>query len=171
MTQPITAAFLIKTLNLEPLPQEGGYFRQTFVADEAVAADGLPTRYETARSLCTAIYFLLSTDACSAMHRLDTDVYHFYAGDPLELLLLHPSGQSELVTLGIDFAAGQRPQFVAPRGSWQGSRSQAGGTHGFTLVGTTMAPAFDWAGFELGDEAALVTQFPDVADLIRARFP
>lgn len=172
MEHALTADFLIKTLSLVPLAQEGGYFRRTVLAEEAVAAAALPTRYAAERRLYSAIYFLLKTADCSAMHRLDSDeVYHFYAGDPLELLLLHPEGQHELVTIGLDFAAGQQPQVVAPRGTWQGSRPQAGGRHGFSLIGTTMAPAFDWAGFELGDEAQLVADYPEAAALIRARFP
>ena len=81
----------------------------------------------------TAIYYLVTdaADGFSALHRLPTDeVYHFYLGDPVEQLLLHPDGRSEVVMLGPDLAAGQHVQHVAPRDAWQGTRLRDGGTLG-----------------------------------------
>ena len=94
------------------------------------------------------------------------EVYHFYLGDPVEQLLLHPDGRSEVVMLGPDLAAGQRVQHVAPRDTWQGTRLRDGGT--WALLGTTMAPGFDAADYEAGDRAALCAAYPHEAARIVA---
>lgn len=156
---------LIRRLNLAPLPIEGGYFRQTWVSGDLVS---IP-RYASPRPAGTAIYYLLTSDpdSFSAMHRLATDeVYHFYLGDPVEMLLLPGNAPGERVVLGPGFFAGQHVQYVAPRYVWQGSRVLPGGR--FALLGTTMAPGFDPADFTLGNRAQLLRQFPAHADLIRA---
>src|SRR5690349_11425724 len=120
-----TAERLIELLDLQPLTGEGGYFRQTWVAADTIPATGLPARYGRAKPAGTAIYYLVTDadDGFSALHRLPTDeVFHFYLGDPVEQLLLHPDGRSERVILGSALVAGQRVQHVAPAGSWQGTR-------------------------------------------------
>lgn len=166
----LTAQEVIDLLQLEPLPHEGGFFHQTYRSSETVPPAALPARYGQERVLGTAIYALLTQTDFSAMHRLDTaEIYHFYYGDPLEMLLLHPDGSGELFLLGSDLQAGQRPQKVVERDVWQGTRLASGGQHGFALIGTTMAPGFEWAGFELGERDALVQQYPDFADMIAAR--
>lgn len=139
---------IIELLELEPLPEEGGMYRQTF---------------KNAHS--TAIYYLLTADDFSALHLLTgVEVYHWYAGAPLELLQLHPDGSSEVVVIGPDLRAGQRPQYVANAGSWQGSSTPGP----WALVGTTMAPSFEWDGFTLGDRDSLIGAFPDRAVEITA---
>lgn len=166
----LTAQEVIDLLQLEPLPHEGGFFHQTYRSSETIPAAALPARYGQERVLGTAIYALLTPTDFSAMHRLDTaEIYHFYYGDPLEMLLLHPDGSGELFFLGSDLPAGQRPQKVVERDVWQGSRLALGGQYGFTLIGTTMAPGFEWAGFELGERDDLVQQYPDFAEMIAAR--
>lgn len=168
MADQVTAADVIERLGLVPLPGEGGHFLQTWCSTEQVAAEALPERYGRAKALGTAIYYLLSDDpdSFSALHRLPTDeVYHFYLGDPVDLLLLTPDGGSELVGLGGDLRGGQRVQFVVPRGAWQGSRLRAGGR--WALMGTTMAPGFDPADFELGRAAELTEGWPERRALIR----
>jgi predicted cupin superfamily sugar epimerase len=140
---PAEAQRIIDLLRLEPLPDEGGLYRQTH-ADEA----------------STAIYYLLAGGGFSALHLLDgPEIYHFYAGAPLQLLLLYPDGSVTEPVLGPDISAGQRPQIVVPAGVWQGSSS----TGEWTLLGTTMAPPFDWAGFRLGDRAELADRYPRAA--------
>lgn len=164
-----TAAQLIEYLGLEPLTIEGGLFRQTYVAAESLAADALPQRYRGPRSFGGAIYYLLSSeaDSFSALHRLETDeIYHFYLGDPVEMLLLHADGSGERIVLGPDVLSGQRVQFVVPRDVWQGSRVLAGGS--FALMGTTMAPGFDLADWAEGKRDELLRQYPEHAELIRA---
>ncbi len=146
-----TAAQLIEALGLAPLEHEGGYYRETYRTPES-----------------TAIYYLLDTETFSAMHRLAGDeVYHVYGGDPVELLLLHPDGRGELVVLGADLLAGLHQLHVVPAGVWQGSRLAVAGA--WALLGTTMAPPFSFAGFELGDRAALVSEYPDFAEEIGVR--
>ena len=166
----LTGQQLIELLNLEPLPHEGGYFRRTYVAQESVAASALPPRYQREMPLSAAIYYLLTPENFSAMHRLQTDeVYHFYYGDPVELLLLSPDGSGKIVTVGTDFGAGMRPQFVVPRDVWQGSLVQPKGQFGFALIGTTMSPAYDDASFELGKREELLCLYPDFAEGINGR--
>jgi predicted cupin superfamily sugar epimerase len=144
----ITAAEIISILDLEPLPEEGGVFRQTFTDDHS-----------------TAIYYLLADGDFSALHLLTgVEVYHWYAGAPLELLQLYPDGTSATVVLGPDLRAGQRPQHAALPGVWQGSSTPGP----WVLVGTTMAPSFDWEGFTLGDRATLIAAYPDCAEQITA---
>jgi uncharacterized protein len=164
----LTAKQLIKKLELVPLPVEGGYFRQTYVAKDKVAHAALAKRYPHGKTFCTAIYFLLSAepDCFSAMHRLLTDeIYHFYLGDPIEMLVLHPGGHGDRIVLGPDIARGQHVQFVVPRGAWQGSRLIRGGK--WALLGTSMAPGYDADDFELGKREQLARKYPRFARLIR----
>ena len=163
----MTAEELKRLLGLEPLPFEGGYYRETHRAALSLAPPAWPGDYGGPRSASTAIYYLLDPGTFSWMHRLRTaEVYHFYLGDPVELLMLHPDGRGEVVVLGPDLAAGQRVQLVVPEGVWQGSRVIDGGR--FALMGTTMAPGFDLADFELGDEVALSARWPAHAARIAA---
>jgi hypothetical protein len=160
---------LIRLFRLEPLPVEGGYFRQTYVSDERIASAALPPRYGEAKPFGSAIYFLLTPepDCFSALHLLPTDeIYHFYLGDPVEMLLLHPGGRSDRIVLGHDVLHGQQVQVTAPRGVWQGSRLRPGGA--LALMGTTMAPAYTPADLTIGKRDELLTQFPNEAEMIRA---
>jgi len=160
---------VIRLLGLEPLPGEGGYFRQTWRAHERVAAGALGARYPRETRVGTAIYYLVTDDpgGFSALHRLPTDeVYHFYLGDPVEQVLLHADGRSEVVVLGPDLAAGQHVQHVAPRDTWQGTRLVPGGR--WALLGTTMAPGFDPGDFEIGRRAVLEQLYPGRAERIRS---
>jgi uncharacterized protein len=159
---------IIEYFHLEPLRVEGGYYTQTYRSPEDLEREALPERYGDARPVGTAILYLLDgqADCFSALHRLPTDeIYHFYLGDPVEMLLLFPDGKSERVTLGQDVFAGQVVQFVAPRGAWQGSHLVAGG--GYALLGTTMAPGYADADYIGGEREDLVRKYPAEADLIR----
>jgi len=165
----VTAERLIEHFGLEPLPGEGGYYKRTYRAEETVKRKALPARYGSEKFLGTAIYYLLSADAdsFSALHRLSTDeIYHFYLGDPVEMLLLEPDGESRPVILGADVLARQQVQFVVPRGIWQGARLVAGGR--FALLGATMAPGYDDADYERGDCGQLSRLYPKQAALIRS---
>jgi len=166
----MTVERLKKLLNLVPLPVEGGLFSETYRSSEKVPQASLPSRYSGDRVFGTAIYYLLTPDTFSALHRLKSDeIYHFYLGGPVTLLLLRPDGESEIITLGQDIGAGQRVQAVVPRGSWQGSFLQPGGA--FALLGTTMAPGFDPADFEIGDRRRLISSYPDQQPLIERLTP
>lgn len=132
----MSAAQIIRMLDLRPHP-EGGWYGETFRAE----AEG------NARPSSTAIYYLLEADQVSAWHRVDADeAWHFYAGAPLVLTLSPPDGVgAKSLHLGSDLMAGQRPQAVVPKGWWQAAESLGA----FSLVGCTVAPGFDFAGFEL----------------------
>lgn len=161
----ITAEDIKKLLRLEPLPNEGGYFAETYRSPQPLAKESLPAGYADARSLATAIYFLLTPDSFSAMHRLRGDeTYHFYLGDPVEMLQLNPSGTGEPILLGPKIESGMRLQHTVPGGCWQGSRVAPGGK--FALLGTTMAPGFDPRDFELGSRERLSALYPPYAALI-----
>lgn len=154
-------------LGLKPLLPEGGYFREAYRSAERLAGDALPERYVGARSLSTAIYFLLTPDTFSALHRLrSTEIYHFYMGDPVQLLTLWPDGSVRTFTLGTDLLRGMRPLVTVPRDVWQGSRLTSGGS--FALLGTTMCPGFELADYEQGDRATLLAAYPRARDGILA---
>lgn len=140
---PAEAAEWVRRLGLEPLEHEGGLFKQNHLDAHS-----------------SAIYYLLAAPDFSALHSLaSVEVYHWYAGSPLELLLLHPDGRAERRLIGPDAEAGQLPQVAVEAGVMQGS-SPAGA---WSLVGTTMAPPFDWNGFVLGERDALRAAYPEAA--------
>ena len=158
---------VLSSLDLLPLPIEGGYFRVTYRSPDRVPAAALPADYDNERTLAGAIYFLATAEQFSAMHRLRGDEnYYFHGGDPLELLVLEPDGGGSVRVLGIDFASAQQPQYVVPRHCWQGSRPLPGGEHGFSLLSTSMAPAFDEADVTFAGRAELIAHYPQYANLI-----
>ena len=131
----LTAKDVIALLELERHP-EGGWFRQTF-------ADPAP---DGARYLSTAIYYLLQAGERSHWHRVDAaEIWHFHAGAPLALELSADGTNRTLLRLGVDLAAGERPQGVVPAGTWQAAASLGE----WTLVGCTVAPGFRFEGFEM----------------------
>jgi predicted cupin superfamily sugar epimerase len=158
---------LIRHFRLQPLQIEGGYYIETYRSAGRIPAPALPPAYGGSRSLMTAIYYLLTPDTFSGMHRLPSDeMFHFYLGDPVEMLQLRPDGSGEVVMIGADLQAGMRPQVLVPGGVWQGCRLAAGGT--CALVGVTVAPGFEFADFESGSRADLLAHYPAFADLIQA---
>ena len=167
IVKKITAEALVRHFGLDTLPVEGGHFRQTYKADQSVSRVPDPSGAALLRPRATAILYLLSADpdSFSAIHSLPADeLYHFYLGDPVELLLLRQDGSSEVITLGHDVLNGQQVQFAVPAGAWQGSRLAPGGE--FALMGTTMAPGFIERDYTAGEREALVEQYPDRAGLI-----
>jgi predicted cupin superfamily sugar epimerase len=163
----MTAEEIKRRLGLEAHPCEGGYFRQTWKSGEEIPLTVLPSRYGSARAAGTAIYYLLEPSTFSEMHRLISDeVFHFYLGDPVEMLQLWPDGSSRVVLLGSDLEAGMLPQLVVPKGVWQGSRLVPGGE--VALLGCTVSPGFDYADYETGKRAELVGRYPAASQLIAA---
>jgi len=163
----LTAQEIIERLQLEPLEGEGGYFRETYRSKLTIPSDVLPPFFDGDRRITTAIFYLLTPETFSAMHRLPGDeVYHFYLGDTVEMLHLHPDGTGEVIRIGNDIVTGMRPQVLVPGGSWQGSRLVSGGS--FALMGTTMAPGFESSDYIAGRRAELVARYPDYAELITA---
>jgi predicted cupin superfamily sugar epimerase len=149
----VDAADVIRALDLSPLPEEGGFFRET---------------YRSAHS--TAILYLLDAASCSLFHRLAHDeVWHFHAGDPVELWLLRPDGTGERVVIGADLAAGHVPQAICPAGTWEAARLVAGGR--FALMGCTVAPPFRPEVFETARRDALLSAYPGFAAEVAALTP
>jgi predicted cupin superfamily sugar epimerase len=171
---------IVATLGLAPLAHEGGYFRQTWRSEAG-----------------SAIYFLLTPEDFSALHRLRRadETWHFYAGDTVQHAMLGAGdAAARLTTLGSDVLAGETPQLLVPAGVWQGARLVPGGgpdglaglppsprlrragtagpstslRAGWALVGCTLTPAWDDKDFELAGRAALEREFPGAAALIRA---
>lgn len=158
---------LIHRFGMEILPIEGGLFVQTYKSQETIPEDALPDRYKLKKAFSTAILYLYTADqdCFSAMHRLPTDeVYHYYLGDPVEMLLLYPDGKMGRVILGQDIFADQRVQIVVPRGVWQGSHLLPGGR--FALIGTTMAPGYEEDDYEAGARDELIALYPQEMNLI-----
>jgi len=142
----ITSDEVIEMLGLVPLPREGGMWSQIWIDDRS-----------------TAIYYLLTADDFSAMHRLrGLEIYHHYMGAPVQMLLLLPDGQIACPMLGTDLQAGHRPAIKVPGGVWQGCQSAGG----WSLLGTTMVPPFNAAEFELGDRDHLMRQYPEAGSAI-----
>src|ERR1700753_318270 len=149
----MTAENVKKLLGLQPHPREGGWYVRTYEAAELVAAGAFADgRYAGARRTGTAIYYLLGAETFSEMHRLQSDeVFHFYAGDAVEMLQLREGGMGTTIVTGNDLPKGQRPQVVVERGVWQGSRLVKG--VGWALLGCTVSPGFEFEDYEAGDRA------------------
>jgi len=158
------ARLLIERLGMRPLPVEATFFVQTYRSGTAAASGG------PAGSAGIGLY-CDDPPSRSLFHRLDFDeVWHFYGGDPLHLVLLHPDGSDEDVIMGSDVLAGERAQYVVPAGVWQAGELLAGG--GWALFGCTMAPGFTGACFEGGRMADLLETHPGRAsDIERLGVP
>lgn len=170
---------LVSFLELHPHP-EGGFFKETFRDDSfRLHTSSLPPHYKVDRSVSTAIYFLLPTGSISRLHRIPSaEVWHFYQGDPLTVLEIDEQGHVKHTILGADLEAGQRLQYTVPPLVWFGAYptkdvetvSADGCTivkapprdaeQHFSLVGCTVAPAFEFDDFEMAERSQLVALFP-----------
>jgi predicted cupin superfamily sugar epimerase len=160
----MTTADVIRILNLQPHPVEGGFFRETYRCAGSLSV------YGGSRSVSTAIYYLLKPGHVSELHTLPGDeVFHFYLGSPVRMLQLWPGGVGKEVVLGPDLAAGQVPQLVVPAGVWQGTKLI--GDAGFALLGATMAPGFDYADYRGANRAELTAGWPRFKDRIAELTP
>jgi predicted cupin superfamily sugar epimerase len=164
----MTAEDVKKLLGLQPHPREGGWYVRTYEAAEKVEASAFgDARYAGARRTGTAIYYLLEPETFSEMHRLKSDeVFHFYAGDAVEMLQLAEKGKGQTVVIGNDLLRGQRPQVVVERGVWQGSRLIAGGR--WALLGCTVSPGFEFEDYDAGERKALCEAWPEFVEEITA---
>lgn len=160
----MTAEEIIAKLGLIPLPGEGGYYRETYRSPLSV-----PIGAGKTRPASTCIYYLLTPQTYSALHRLQFDeIYHFYLGDPILMTLFDESAPPRTIQLGSGFANASVPQMVVPAHTWQGSRLAPGGKWG--LVGCTLGPGFDFADCELATERWL-ERFPTHAEELGPLLP
>lgn len=150
-----------KLLALEAHPIEGGSFRRTYASAQTL----LTPRGQ--RPAGSAIYYLLEPGTFSEMHRLASDeIFHFYLGDPVEMLQLWPDGSHRCIVLGSRIDEGQSVQTLVPAGVWQGARLLGSGQ--VALLGCTVCPGFDFADYESGSSDELVAQWPAAAEWIGA---
>jgi uncharacterized protein len=159
-----TAEELINRLELLRHP-EGGWYREMYRSEESIQGAALPDRFSNARSICTAIYFLLQSREISALHRIKSDeIWHFYSGVPLTVHVITPEGGYYPLHLGSDLSAGETFQCIVPSGCWFGAEVPG---NGYSLVGCTVAPGFDFADFEMGCRKELLKQFPELSEIIQ----
>ena len=157
MTSMPSAADLVRDLQLLPHP-EGGFYRETYRA--APPPDG-------GRAASTMIYFLLQAGQVSRLHRIDADEgWHHYLGGTLEIYELDEANPDrvQVTRLGKQFAQGEVPQHTVPAGRWFGAAPAADAP--YVLVGCTVAPAFEFARFELGERAQLLERFPASVEVV-----
>jgi len=155
----VTADQIKALLKLEPHPVEGGSFRRTYTSANTINLQRGP------RPDGTAIYYLLEPGTFSEMHVLLSDeLFHFYLGDPVEMLQLYPDGGSAVFTLGPDLAAGQQVQLHVPAGVWQGTRLVGNGQ--VALLGCTVTPGFDFEDYRNASYTELAARWPQEAERI-----
>ncbi len=148
------------------LHPEGGWFKETYRSDEIILKEHLPNRFSDGRSFCTAIYFLLEGKQFSSFHRIKSDeMWHFYAGDALDVFVIDEEGKLEVIKIGSDLENGEKFQHVVKAGCW--FASQPAKEHSFSLVGCTVAPGFDFEDFELAKANVLAKEFPQHKTIIR----
>lgn len=158
---------IIDRFQLSPLTGEGGLFRRTYCSTDLIPAEVFGRRFpeKSSKNAGSAIQYMVTPDCYSRLHVLPTDeVYHFYLGDPVQMLLIPPEGTPRTVILGQDVMRGMEVQFVVPAGWYQGSRLVEGGS--WALLGTTMAPAYDDSDYRDADPEALIARFPEHAQEI-----
>jgi len=158
---------IIKKLDLIPLPNEGGYYRQTWVSDFILDGSNVISRYGEKKLAGTAIYFLLvdSYDGFSALHTLPTtEIYHFYLGDPVQLSLFYENGSVKNIIMGQDILSNELPQFTVPPSVVQGSALVSGGK--WALLGTTIAPGYSDNDFNLAFRTVMLKKYPKHQELI-----
>ncbi len=157
---------IIKHLDLKPHP-EGGYFKETYRSKETISKSELSSDYQGDRNFTTCIYFLLTSEFFSAFHKIIQDeIWHFYAGSPIELHTISETGIHTKHLIGKDFEAGQVPQLVVPGKHWFAARVVK--DYSYSLVGCTVSPGFDFKDFELPTQEELLAKFPQHNSLIAA---
>ncbi|MCY7420499.1 MAG: cupin domain-containing protein [Chitinophagaceae bacterium] len=161
-----TVEQLVAFYKLEPHP-EGGFYKETYRSKETIEQAGLPQRFSGDRSFSTAIYFLLPAGHFSAFHRIQSDeLWHFYAGEPLHIYVINEQGKSSIITLGADILKGETMQAVVVAGCWFASRPV--NNTGYSFVGCTVSPGFDFADFELAKTSELMQLYPQHGELIQS---
>jgi hypothetical protein len=155
---------IVSKLGLKPHP-EGGYFRETYRSSGMITSESPDADFSGIRNYSTCIYFLLTSRSFSAFHRIRQDeIWHFYDGSPLKLHMINEAGGHSVVLIGRNLERGEVPQLVVPAGTW--FAAEVDDEDGFSFVGCTVSPGFDFEDFELADRITLLSDFPRHARLI-----
>lgn len=160
----MTAREIIKKLNLIPLPQEGGYYRETFRSEHLIAAPYSNDNNKPERNLSTCIYYLLTSEVFSEFHSLPTEeLFHFYCGSSVTFVILKGEGAS-IQTLGTNIKANEVPQLIIPKNTYFAAYLDKGS---YALMGTTMSPGFDFNDYRSGNRDELIQLYPKAEDFIK----
>jgi hypothetical protein len=166
MSDELTAEEVRSLLNLEP-NATCGFVRGTYVSGSSIAAGVLPPPFASPRPMGSALYFLVTPTAPVRLHRIRNDqLYHYYLGDPLKVLLLHADGSSERIIVGPDLRAGNRVQLLIPGDTFHTARVI--GRRRWFLGASTEWPGVVPTDVEIGNVDALAAKYPAVADTLRA---
>ena len=160
----MNANYFISHLQLQPHP-EGGFFKETYRAEETITEEALPERFSGKRNFCTAIYYLLRQGEHSLFHRIKSDeCWHFYAGETLLIHVIEPAGKYYCIKLGSNIYVGETFQFVVPAMAWFAAEPAVESL--YSLVGCTVSPGFDFSDFEMADKTNLLASFPQYKEVI-----
>src|SRR5437870_7095926 len=166
MTNDLSAEEVRALLKLEP-HATCGFVRVTFISNQRIAPGGLPAPFAEGRPTGSALYFMVTPDAPVRLHRIRNDqLYHYYLGDPIEVLMLHANGTTERVVVGPDLRSGQCVQLFIPGNTFHTAR--IGGRRLWFLGASTEWPGVEPADVEIGDVDSLATKYPDAAEDLRA---
>ncbi|MBN21052.1 MAG: hypothetical protein CL678_07170 [Bdellovibrionaceae bacterium] len=156
---------VIKKLGLQPLPEEGGYYKETFRDTGRISSSTLP-HLDGERVYSTCIYYLITPEEFSGLHGVkSTEIFHFYAGDTVEMVQIDASGRLKKIRLGSRLSEDELPQTIVPAHTWQGTKLLPGGK--WALMGCTVAPGFEFADFLNGTAEELTKKFPQHEQTIR----
>ena len=166
MIDNLSADEVRRLLNLQP-HATCGFVRMTFISEKRVAPGGLPPPFAEGRPVGSALYFMVTPDRPVRLHRIRNDqLYHYYLGDPIEVLMLHADGTSKRVIVGPDLRGEQRVQLLIPGNTFHTARVI--GRRRWFLGASTEWPGVEPADVEMGDINALAAKYPDVAEDLRA---
>lgn len=161
------ARVIVDHLRMQKIPHEGPWFAPSYRSDDALEG-AAALRYDSERVVCSSIHALMTSESFSAMHRLGSDeLWHFHAGAPLALLLLHANGAAEDVIIGPKLLAGHHAQYTVHAGTWIGAKPLGDASHDWSLIGNVVTPGFEYADYEAGIREQLIAQWPTRAADIR----
>jgi predicted cupin superfamily sugar epimerase len=150
---------------LQPHP-EGGFYRETYRSQGMIPNDSLPECFEEIRNYATCIYYLLQSNVFSAFHKIQQDeIWHFYMGSPIKLIMNSEQGILSKVIIGTDLSAGQVPQFVVPKHYWFAATVLD--QESFSLIGCTVSPGFYFKDFTLASRKRLIKTYPQHHKIIK----
>ena len=156
---------IISILNLKPHP-EGGFYNETYRSEGDIPKQVLGDHYSGARNYATGIYFLIPSESFSAFHRIKQDeMWHFYKGAAMNLHMISHKGDYSVIRIGNNLQLGEFPQFTVPGGTW--FASEVSKPNGYSLMGCTVAPGFDFDDFEMPTRSELIELYPQHKAVIK----